>query len=176
MRKDQNLTAYLYLFLTVTFWAGNFIVGKLASFYNVPPFSLNFYRWFFAWLILAPFTIPEIIEKKDYIFVTDVCRAIIFLIKSNAEGIFNVGSGKSFLSKDLMSMILQQYASNIVIDHTENNKSQDFSLNIDKIFNASGWKPNISIWDGITMLLQEEKFKNPATFSNFTKTIRSFYK
>ena len=68
MRKDQNLTAYLYLFLTVTFWAGNFIVGKLASFYNVPPFSLNFYRWFFAWLILAPFTIPEIIEKKEYIF------------------------------------------------------------------------------------------------------------
>ena len=67
MRKDQNLTAYLYLFLTVTFCAGNFIVGKLASFYNVPPFSLNFYRWFFAWLILAPFTIPEIIEKKDYI-------------------------------------------------------------------------------------------------------------
>ena len=75
-----------------------------------------------------------------------------------------------------MSMIIQQYASNIVIDHTENNKSQDFSLNIDKIFNATGWKPNISIWDGITMLLQEEKFKNPATFSTFTKTIRSFYK
>ena len=68
MRKDQNFTAYLYLFLTVTFWAGNFIVGKLASFYDVPPFSLNFYRWFFAWLILLPFTIPEIIEKKEYIF------------------------------------------------------------------------------------------------------------
>tara|TARA_B100000989_G_scaffold164785_1_gene123200 strand:- start:405 stop:1304 length:900 start_codon:yes stop_codon:yes gene_type:complete len=68
VRKDQNLIAYLYLFLTVTFWAGNFIVGKLASFYDVPPFSLNFYRWFFAWLILAPFTIPEIIEKKEYIF------------------------------------------------------------------------------------------------------------
>ena len=68
MRKDQNFTAYLYLFLTVTFWAGNFIVGKLASFYDVPPFSLNFYRWFFAWLILAPFTIPEIIKKKEYIF------------------------------------------------------------------------------------------------------------
>ena len=68
MNKDKNLIAYLYLFLTVTFWAGNFIVGKLASFYDVPPFSLNFYRWFFAWLILAPFTLPEIIEKKDYVF------------------------------------------------------------------------------------------------------------
>ena len=43
------------------------MVGKLASFYEVPPFSLNFYRWFFAWLILAPFTIPEILEKRKYI-------------------------------------------------------------------------------------------------------------
>ena len=116
------------------------------------------------------------VEKKDYIFVTDICRAIIFLMKSNAEGIFNIGSGQSFVSKDLMNMIVQQYASDIVIEHTKNNENQDFSLNIDKVFNTIGWKPNISIWDGITMLLQEEKFKNPATFDTFAKTIRSFYK
>ena len=67
MRKESNFIAYVFLLLTVTFWAGNFIVGKFASLYNVPPFSLNFYRWFFAWLILAPFTLPEIIRKKDYI-------------------------------------------------------------------------------------------------------------
>ena len=67
MTKDNNFLAYLYLFLTVTFWAGNFVVGKLASFYEVPPFSLNFYRWLFAWLILVPFTIPEILEKRNYI-------------------------------------------------------------------------------------------------------------
>jgi len=64
---NKNNLAYVYLFLTVLFWAGNFVVGKYASYYQVPPFSLNFYRWFFAWLILAPFTIPEIIMKKDYI-------------------------------------------------------------------------------------------------------------
>ncbi len=67
MRKQPNLLAYIFLLLTVTFWAGNFIVGKYASLYEVPPFSLNFYRWFFAWLILAPFTLPEIIKKKEYI-------------------------------------------------------------------------------------------------------------
>ena len=67
MSKSSNLLAYIFLLLTVTFWAGNFIVGKFASFYEVPPFSLNFYRWFFAWLILAPFTIPEILKNKDYI-------------------------------------------------------------------------------------------------------------
>ena len=67
MSKSSNFIAYIFLLLTVTFWAGNFIVGKFASFYEVPPFSLNFYRWFFAWLILAPFTIPEILKNKDYI-------------------------------------------------------------------------------------------------------------
>ena len=67
MKKQPNLLAYIFLLLTVTFWAGNFIVGKYASLYEVPPFSLNFYRWFFAWLILAPFTLPEIIKKKEYI-------------------------------------------------------------------------------------------------------------
>ncbi|WP_435149337.1 DMT family transporter [Candidatus Pelagibacter bacterium nBUS_32] len=67
MKEKSNFLAYIFLLLTVTFWAGNFIVGKFASLYEVPPFSLNFYRWFFAWLILAPFTIPEILKKKEYI-------------------------------------------------------------------------------------------------------------
>ena len=67
MKKQSNYLAYIFLLLTVTFWAGNFIVGKFASVYEVPPFSLNFYRWLFAWLILAPFTLPEIIKKKLYI-------------------------------------------------------------------------------------------------------------
>jgi len=65
--KNKNNLAYLLLFLTTLFWSGNFIVGKAASIYEIPPFSLNFYRWLFAWLILFPFTYKEIIKKKDYI-------------------------------------------------------------------------------------------------------------
>jgi len=59
--------AYLMLVLTTIFWSGNFIVGKTASFYEIPPFSLNFFRWFFAGIILLPFTIKEMLEKKNYI-------------------------------------------------------------------------------------------------------------
>ena len=65
--KNNNNFAYFILILTTIFWSGNFIVGKAASMFEIPPFSLNFYRWFFAWLILAPFTIQEILKKKDYI-------------------------------------------------------------------------------------------------------------
>ena len=65
---SKNNLAYLLLVLTTLFWSGNFIVGKAASIYEIPPFSLNFFRWFFACLILMPFTIKELIKKKDYIF------------------------------------------------------------------------------------------------------------
>jgi len=66
--KNKNHLAYVLLILTTIFWSGNFIVGKAASLYQIPPFSLNFYRWFFAGLILFPFTFKELINKKNYIF------------------------------------------------------------------------------------------------------------
>ena len=64
--SNTNL-AYLMLVLTTIFWSGNFIVGKAASFYEIPPFSLNFFRWFFAGIILLPFTFKELVRKKNYI-------------------------------------------------------------------------------------------------------------
>ena len=67
MTKDNNFLAYLYLFLTVTFWAGNFVVGKFAFLTNIPPLSLVFYRWLLVWLILLPFTFKEILKFKDTI-------------------------------------------------------------------------------------------------------------
>ena len=66
--KNKNNLAYILLVLTTLFWSGNFIVGKAASTYEIPPFSLNFYRWLFAGLILLPFTFKEILKKKNYIF------------------------------------------------------------------------------------------------------------
>jgi len=65
--KNNNKLAYFILILTTIFWSGNFIVGKAASMFQIPPFSLNFYRWFFAGLILLPFTYKEIINNKKYI-------------------------------------------------------------------------------------------------------------
>ena len=65
--KNKNNLAYILLILTTLFWSGNFIVGKAASTYEIPPFSLNFYRWLFAGLILLPFTLNEILKNKKYI-------------------------------------------------------------------------------------------------------------
>ena len=64
---SKNTVAYTFLLFAALFWSGNFIVGKAASLFEIPPFTLNFYRWSFAWLILAPFTLQEIFKKKKYV-------------------------------------------------------------------------------------------------------------
>ena len=64
---SKDKTAYIFLIFATLFWSGNFIVGKAASLFEIPPFTLNFYRWSFAWLILAPFTLKEIFQKIEYI-------------------------------------------------------------------------------------------------------------
>ena len=64
---NPNLVASFFLFFATLFWAGNFIVGKAASINEVPPISLNFYRWTIAFFILLPFTYKELILKKNYI-------------------------------------------------------------------------------------------------------------
>ena len=64
---NKTNLAYILLVLTTIFWSGNFIVGKAATIYDIPPFSLNFFRWLFAGIILLPFTFKEIVLKKNYI-------------------------------------------------------------------------------------------------------------
>ena len=64
---SKNNVAYILLIFATLFWSGNFIVGKAASLFEIPPFTLNFYRWLCAWLILAPFTLKEIFQKRNYI-------------------------------------------------------------------------------------------------------------
>jgi drug/metabolite transporter (DMT)-like permease len=48
------------LTLCAFFWSGNFIVGKFATLYQVPPLTLNFLRWLIVWIILIPFTFKDI--------------------------------------------------------------------------------------------------------------------
>jgi drug/metabolite transporter (DMT)-like permease len=60
---NVNFKAYLMLTLCAFFWSGNFIVGKFATLYEVPPLTLNFFRWLIVWIILIPFTIKDILTN-----------------------------------------------------------------------------------------------------------------
>ena len=57
---SKKYSAYVFLFLATLFWSGNFIVGKFATLFQIPPLSLNVFRWITVWFILIPFTYKEI--------------------------------------------------------------------------------------------------------------------
>jgi drug/metabolite transporter (DMT)-like permease len=67
MNNSNEFKAYAMLVLCTAFWSGNFIVGKVATLFEIPPITLNFYRWFIAWILLAPFTLKEVIQNKNII-------------------------------------------------------------------------------------------------------------
>ena len=72
---SRNYLAYTLLVFATLCWSGNFIVGKFAYLFEVPPLTLNFLRWASVWLILIPFTYKEILNnmnsiKKNWIVIS----------------------------------------------------------------------------------------------------------
>ena len=82
----QSTKAYIMLVCATLFWAGNFMVGKFASFSNIPPMTLVFFRWSLVWLILLPFTFREIIVYKKVIMNN---LPLLFFLALTSVGLFN---------------------------------------------------------------------------------------
>jgi len=62
-----RIKAYIMLIFCAFFWSGNFIIGKFATFYEVPPLTLNFLRWLIVLIILIPFTFNDILKNLKII-------------------------------------------------------------------------------------------------------------
>jgi len=65
MHRDQKTGIALAL-LAVIIWSGNFVVAR-DLIKEIPPISLNFYRWLIASLLIAPFAIKKTIVEWQYI-------------------------------------------------------------------------------------------------------------
>ena len=57
---------YLFLTLTVLFWAGNFVTARGVH-ADFPPLTMSFMRWGLALLIILPFVLPRIWKKRALI-------------------------------------------------------------------------------------------------------------
>ena len=72
---SKKYSAYIFLVLAALFWSGNFIVGKFATLFQIPPLTLNVFRWIAVWFILMPFTYKEINQnlpniKKNWLVIS----------------------------------------------------------------------------------------------------------
>jgi len=74
------------LICATLFWAGNFIIGKVAFLENIPPLSLVFFRWSLVWLILLPFTYKEVLKFKEVILKN---LPLLFFLALTSVGLFN---------------------------------------------------------------------------------------
>jgi drug/metabolite transporter (DMT)-like permease len=83
---NNNFKAYLMLTLCAFFWSGNFIVGKFATLYEVPPLTLNFLRWLIVWIILIPFTFRDI--SKNFKVIKKSFYSIL-LMSVTSISVFN---------------------------------------------------------------------------------------
>ena len=120
--------------------------------------------------------LKNIYDVQDYIHTSDIARGIVSLINNELEGTFNLSFGQGVEIKSVLKMIYEKLNKKFIFDESSSQKKTVFNLNINKIYNQSNWKPSISIWDGISLLIQEVKFENNPTLEQFTKRIRSLYK
>ena len=102
-KKSNIIIASTLLFLATLFWSGNFIVGKIAGLNEIPPISLNFFRWSLAFLILLPFTYKEMIEKKKLILKNIL---LLCFLGITAVSIFNSALFYSLKSTQVITGVL----------------------------------------------------------------------
>lgn len=131
--------------------------------------------------ITQPYIIPEIISqmlrsekislgnlnsKRDLTFVSDTARGIISAL--TAEGIvgetINIGSQKAMSIKELVSMISEILGKNVVIE-TDPSRFRPFDVdtlvcNYDRANRLLGWKPEVSIVEGLKTTIEWIKTHN----------------
>jgi len=97
---------------------------------------------------------------RDYLYVDDCIESLIGIaLEEKAYGeVFNIGGGVPISFKDLAKKIVKICKSGkyVFSDFTQERKALepgDYAADITKIKNLIGWKPTISLEDGITSTL-----------------------
>jgi drug/metabolite transporter (DMT)-like permease len=76
---------YLLLSITALCWAGNAVVGRLAA-GHIPPVTLSFLRWSFAFLVILPLTWKHL--KRDWPAIRGKLGVMV-LLSVTGIGVFN---------------------------------------------------------------------------------------
>lgn len=98
---------------------------------------------------------------RDWLHVEDHCRAIDILLKSGTVGeTYNIGGNHEMTNRDLVLMIcsildelipLKNKLYSEQIEYVTDRRGHDrrYSINSEKIFQNTGWKPSVDFVDGI---------------------------
>jgi len=88
---------------------------------------------------------------RDFIFIEDFGRALMALLQSNAEGIFNIGSGNGHSIIEIIEKVQTHIKNKLKIEFISANEEKPTKniLDISKIKDITGWTPEVSLERGI---------------------------
>jgi len=87
-------------------------------------------------------------SAQDFIYISDVARAIALTATlGNAQGIFNVGSGRLTQVGDFVNMISTEFGSYFRMSFSGTPKGVFAST--DKLKNSTGWEPSFTVRQGV---------------------------
>jgi len=102
---------YLLLSVTALCWAGNAIVGRLAA-GHIPPVTLSFLRWSFAFLIILPFAWKHLVRDWGAIRSR---LGIMILLSITGIGAFNTLQYWALEHTQALNTLLLQSAGPLVV-------------------------------------------------------------
>ena len=101
------------------------------------------------------------VALREFMNVDDMAKAVLFLLQNhNDPELINVGIGKDISIKDLAEMISKKtgFKGAIIWDSSKPDGMLKKCLDVSRI-KATGWKPKISLDQGIDMLINEYNSK-----------------
>src|SRR6266550_7220150 len=102
---------YLLLSITALCWAGNAIVGRLAA-GHIPPVTLSFLRWSFAFLLILPFAWKHMVHDWSAIRSR---LGIMILLSITGIGAFNTLQYWALEHTQALNTLLLQSAGPLVV-------------------------------------------------------------
>lgn len=95
---------------------------------------------------------------RDFIHIDDVARAFVAAVQyTGPEHVFNVGTGQGYSIKHVVELIESTIGQSVAVSHHTQN-SLDIPMNvldIARIRRETGWKPTISLGEGISQVYRE---------------------
>jgi ADP-L-glycero-D-manno-heptose 6-epimerase len=98
-------------------------------------------------------------QKRDFVYIDDVIKANLLAMRSDANGIFNVGSGISRTFNDIVEILLREMKEIVEIEYIKNPYSfyqNHTEADISKTEKILGYKPEFSLEDGIRKYLKSD--------------------
>ena len=104
----------------------------------------------------GPLNIQEATPVREYLWVMDLAKCLIAMAREKRAGIYNVSINQPISCQDLARLIVNLNGhSERAIEALHPARYSVLRLDISKTIQCFGWKPEVSLEQGISLLLKE---------------------